>query len=122
VQESQVQLYTIGYFNRAEAAMYAREGDQIVFGNGAKLKVIDNPLSVFRRLARESGAEAFFPGTEQELAAAAERISDELRTQYTIAYYPSNPARDGSYRRIKVTVKAKSGLKVRAREGYLAPR
>lgn len=122
VQESHVQLYAIGYFNGEEAALYWGSGPLIVYRQDSGIKVVDNPRFVFARLARESGAEAFFPETDQELAEAAETISNELHTQYTIAYYPSNPARDGTYRRIKVTVQGKRGLKVRAREGYLAPR
>lgn len=47
-------------------------------------------------------------------------IADELGEQYTIAYYPTNQNRDGTYRRIRVEV---DGLEVNvhAREGYFQP-
>jgi hypothetical protein len=66
----------------------------------------------------ESGAEAFFPKSYIDLQFAVERISKDLRTQYTLAYYPPNPSREGKYRRIKVRLRPK-GLSVRARQGYV---
>jgi VWFA-related protein len=52
---------------------------------------------------------------------ACQSLSAELRRRYTLGYYPQNKARDGKYRRIRVDVK-KEKLKVRARDGYFAPR
>lgn len=52
---------------------------------------------------------------------AAQDLSAELRNQYTLAYHPTNKARDGSYRRIRVTLR-QPGLVVRTRGGYFAPR
>ncbi len=115
-QESQVQLYAIGYFSSSEEEISRRGGPLIRLSNMA---VVDNPMTVFKRLARESGAEAFFPKSDKQLQSAAERISKDLRTQYTLAYYPSNTTQDARYRRIKVSIRKHPGLKVRAREGYL---
>ncbi len=81
---------------------------------------IDNPRLVFKRLATESGAESFFPRSDMELRSAVDRISKDLRTQYTLAYYPSNRARGNQYRRIRVQLRPK-GLRVRARQGYVLP-
>ena len=46
-------------------------------------------------------------------------ILDELKTQYLIAYVPSNPAKDSKWREIKVKVKDKK-YAVRTRSGYYA--
>jgi hypothetical protein len=62
---------------------------------------IDNPLLVFERLSKESGAEAFFPANDGDLKRAIDRISSVLDAQYTLAYYPSNIDR---FRRIQVRV------------------
>lgn len=76
-----------------------------------------------KRLARETGGASFFPYSIEEVGPACRRIADDLRNQYTIGYVPSNQSDDGTYRRIHVRVKAAglSGLRVRTREGYMAP-
>ncbi len=51
---------------------------------------------------------------------AAQEISTELRQHYTIGYYPTNAARDGTYRNIKLEAKV-PGLRVRHRRGYYSP-
>jgi hypothetical protein len=50
-----------------------------------------------------------------------QEISSELRQQYSIGYYPSNAAQDGTYRRIQITTSFPD-YRVRARRGYYAPR
>jgi Ca-activated chloride channel homolog len=52
---------------------------------------------------------------------AFDQISEELRSQYTLGYYPTNTAHDGKFRKIKVEM-ANHDLKVLARKGYYAPR
>lgn len=49
------------------------------------------------------------------------QIVDELRNQYTLAYYPANQKRDGRWRKLSVAV-ARQGLSSRARRGYYAPK
>lgn len=114
LQESYAQLYTIGYFSSTEDDIYRKSGPRVMLENG---QLIDNPRTVFERLAKESGAKAFYPRTDKELRSVAEQISKDLRTQYTLAYYPSNTAQDGRYRQIKV--KVRGGFSVRARQGYV---
>jgi VWFA-related protein len=53
------------------------------------------------------------------LERAFNQIAEELRHQYALGYYPTNAARDGSYRKIRVRV-MRANLAVRAREGYRA--
>jgi VWFA-related protein len=50
----------------------------------------------------------------------ATQVAHDIRNQYTIAYTPSDQAMDGSFRQIKVTVKAAGNPTVRARSGYYA--
>ena len=57
------------------------------------------------------------------LSRAFAQIAEELRKQYALSYYPTNAAKDGSYRRVKVRISPTSqhqGLIVRARDGYRA--
>jgi len=58
--------------------------------------------------------------SEKNLVAAFDQISEELRSQYTISYSPSNKKDDGSYTKIRVEMKEKDSS-VLTRRGYCAP-
>ena len=71
-------------------------------------------------LAKETGGRAFFPSKVEDLARSFSRVSDELRSQYSLAYGPTNMKRDGTYRSIRIVASHKR-YKVRCRHGYYAP-
>jgi VWFA-related protein len=73
-------------------------------------------------LARASGGRNFAAATIQEARGAFAQVANEIGTQYSLGYYPSNKARDGRYRQIKVEVRGVTGASVRARDGYYAPK
>ena len=73
-----------------------------------------------KKLARETGGEAFFPKGIGELNRDFEQIQDELHSQYRLAYVPANRELDGSWRSIQVRVKGRDDLVVRTRQGYYA--
>jgi Ca-activated chloride channel family protein len=112
VRESEVQVYTIGYFDPAEEAQYKTRDKTITLIDGRE---IDNPQLVLNDLARESGGVAFFPKTDAELAKAVEEITRDIRAQYTLAFYPQSD--DGGYHQLRVTVRG-GRYTVRARPGY----
>ncbi|MEE8148248.1 MAG: VWA domain-containing protein, partial [Longimicrobiales bacterium] len=58
---------------------------------------------------------------DNDLAGGMKRITDETRAYYLIGYNPTNTTRDGKFRKIKVKVPNRKGLKIRARKGYYAP-
>jgi VWFA-related protein len=72
-------------------------------------------------MSRASGGRLVRADTLAQLPGAFKQIADELRTQYSLGYYPSNAARDGKYRKIRVRT-TRSNLSVRARPGYRARR
>jgi Ca-activated chloride channel homolog len=74
-----------------------------------------------KQLARETGARAFFPVTLTELGGVYDDIAGELAHQYSLGYQSSNPAKNGSFRRIALKISA-PGLSWRTRAGYLADR
>ena len=76
--------------------------------------------SILKEMAEETGGRLFRADNDKELSAAFEQISNELRSQYSLGYSPTNPARDGSYRRIEVKALPR-GLRVQTRKGYYAP-
>ncbi len=57
-----------------------------------------------RKISDRTGGRAFFPTQPTELQAAFSQIDQELRSQYLIAYTPTNKNRDGSYRRIRIEI------------------
>jgi Ca-activated chloride channel homolog len=59
----------------------------------------DNQMRTF---ARETGGQAYFPRFLGEFPGIFRNISDALRTSYTLTYTPSNTAKDGKFRKIKV--------------------
>jgi len=75
-------------------------------------------------LAEATGGAAYFPGEPgsiDTLEPNALEIARQIRSQYTIAYTPSHPAPDGSYRKLRVDVRG-SGLTATTRAGYRMPR
>ena len=73
------------------------------------------------QLSSDTGGKYFYAKSLSQLDDAFRQISDELRTQYLLAYYPSQRLSDSEFRRIQVTVNglpASSNFKVRNRIGY----
>lgn len=74
-------------------------------------------------LARVSGGRSFQAATLADARAAFARVAADIGTLYSIGYYPTNKARDGKFRTIKLEVKGvKDKAQVRARDGYYAPK
>jgi len=71
-------------------------------------------------LANETGGTAFVADQISDLDEMFGRIATELRAQYLLSYYSSNPRPDGQFRRIAVSIPKKPDLRVRARQGYYA--
>ena len=79
-----------------------------------------NP-GIAHKLAEETGGRMISVRSEKKLAEAFDEISEELRSQYTLGYYPTNSAQDGKFRKVKVET-TEHALKVLARKGYYAPK
>jgi VWFA-related protein len=77
--------------------------------------------SVAKKLTDETGGRTIVVRNEKNLQQAFDQISEELRSQYTLGYYSTNSAHDGSYRKIKVDTTRKD-LDVLTRRGYYAPK
>jgi VWFA-related protein len=77
-----------------------------------------------RKVAERTGGRAFFPRDEADLRASFAQIQLELRSQYLLAYSPSNKTRDGSYRQINLEIVnpelRKQKLRLLYRQGYYA--
>jgi Ca-activated chloride channel homolog len=95
VQDAGVPIYAIGLM-QALRIMY--EGQM---GASQRLDFLqaDNQMRTF---AKESGGMAFFPRFYGEFGEIFHEISEAMRNQYVLTYNPSNQARDGKFRKIKV--------------------
>jgi VWFA-related protein len=76
---------------------------------------------IAHKIADQTGGRVIEVSSEKHLQEAFDQISEELRSEYTIGYYPTNAARDGTFRKIKVEMTDKD-LKALARKGYYAPK
>ncbi|MCC7498031.1 MAG: VWA domain-containing protein [Bryobacterales bacterium] len=76
--------------------------------------------SALKRISEETGGRVFRVDRKYSLEQVFAEIQQEMRSQYSLTYSPSNPARDGSYRRLEVSTTNKD-LRVQARKGYFAP-
>ena len=72
------------------------------------------------QISEDTGGKYFYATSVPQLDDAFQKISDELRTQYLLAYYPSQRLSDSSFRRIEVKVDgaAAGSFTVRHRAGY----
>ncbi|MGA3295387.1 MAG: VWA domain-containing protein [Candidatus Acidiferrales bacterium] len=75
---------------------------------------------VASKMTTETGGRVINVRNDKGLEKAFDEISEELRSQYVLGYYPANPKRDGTFRKIKVDV-SRPDVKILARKGYYAP-
>jgi VWFA-related protein len=76
---------------------------------------------VAKKLSDETGGRTIEVSSEKRLNEAFDQISEELRSQYTVGYYPTNTRKDGYFRKVKVETSNKD-YKVLTRKGYYAPK
>ena len=102
-QAANVLVFTIRYTQKEHGQFTAR--------NKYGIRVMD-------RIARETGG-AHIDAETTDPHAYFRQIAEELRTSYDLAYYPSNPIKDDTFRKLVIRPK-QPGLAVRAKTGYFA--
>jgi VWFA-related protein len=115
-----VPVYVIQYDTRqANSHMLPSGWDIRAIPEGYRDKgaIYANATRFLQSLCSGSGGRLESAAGAGNLEEAFSRIGEELRTQYTLCYYPANPKRDGAVRRIRVEVKHPD-LTVRARTEY----
>jgi Ca-activated chloride channel family protein len=117
---------TVSKVNYKEAVRAAQEAEAIVYS----IIVVPIEASAGRdtggehaliQISEDTGGKYFYATSLSELDLAFQKISDELRTQYLLAYYPSQRLADSDFRRIQVSIDrlpAGSDFQVRHRTGY----
>lgn len=107
---------------RAEAAIYCISTNTdwlAIDGDKPRKMHVEGGDKVLEEFADQSGGRVFYPYKVDDLAQSFVDIGTELRSQYFIAYSPSNSQSTGKYRKIEVQTDRK-GLNVRTRKGYYA--
>jgi Ca-activated chloride channel family protein len=126
---------TTSKVNYAEAVRAAQQSEAIIYS----IIIVPIEASAGRntggehaliQISADTGGKHYYASDIPRLDAAFRQISDELRTQYLLAYYPTKRLSDSDYRRIEVKVKHPSStgktppieetplLQVRHRSGY----
>jgi len=110
-QRADTVIYAVGVFS-----------DDDIKHNHRAMKKARSALS---ELANATGGLAFFPESAEDTESICTQIAHDIRNQYTLAYYPTNTARDGTFRSVQVQVTPPRNvgkLTVRTRTGYYASR
>ena len=117
---------TVSKVDYKEALRTAQEAEAIVYS----IIVVPVEASAGRdtggehalmQLSGDTGGKYYYASSLPQLDNAFQQISDELRTQYLLAYYPSQRLSDSGFRRVQVGITgspAASVYRVRHRAGY----
>lgn len=101
---------------KAEAVIYSIGVGDDFYGGVNK--------GILGKISERTGGRAYFPRDERELRDAFKQIQEEMRSQYLLAYEPSNTEKDGTYRKIEIQLVnpelAKQKVKLTHRQGYFA--
>jgi len=109
----------------AEAIEAAHKADAIIYSihyfdpsayRGMWVSASDRDL---KKMSEDTGGRLFRVSRKNTLEAIFSEIQQELRSQYSLGYSPTNPVRDGGFRRLEVRTRRKD-LTVQARKGYYA--
>ncbi len=109
--ESNAVIYAIGVFSDDD-----RKNNK---------KMIRKSKKDLTALAEATGGLAFFPDSLADVDPVCVQVAHDIRNQYTLGYYPTNTAKDGTFRSVKVDLippKGRGKLTVRTRTGYYAQR
>ena len=106
-------LKAAGEMNALIYPVFLRSGER--FGRNWSLKSRER----MQELADASGGRLFPAESISDLDPVFPLVAQELRSVYTVAYYPENQAFDGAWRSVQVKVR-RPGVQVRARPGYYA--
>jgi len=101
-EQNDIAIYAMGLLKGGESAKTKRAHDEL-----------DD-------LTERTGGYVHYPPSIDAIDASALAIARQIRSQYTLGYAPLNQVLDGSYRKLRVEVKAPEHLSVRTRAGYRA--
>jgi VWFA-related protein len=114
-QKSNAVIYTLGLLGSEEPGGLFK-----IHGSSAH-----RAAKILEKIAEATGGQSYFPKSLDEVESTCEQVAHDIRNQYTLAYYPSNTRKDGTFRAVRVDAFAPgthTKLAVRTRPGYYAPK
>ena len=109
--------------SREQALEMAQRADTVIYTISTNVSHVETDGDkLMRYFADQTGGVSFFPFQAKDLNQSFENIANELRHQYNLFYRPQPLKNDGLYHSVKIRVKDRKGLVVRARKGYYARR
>lgn len=118
---------TSSRIGKQEVIDLAVKSDVVIYAIG--IRDADFPegkldAGALRKVSNKTGGRAFIPAGPGDLTQAFSQIDQELRSQYLIAYSPTNKNRDASYRRLRIEIVnpalRQQKLQLLYRQGYYA--
>jgi VWFA-related protein len=108
-QKSDAVIYCIDY---SDPSAYGGGFGMINLGGGGG-------GSAMHKMSDETGGRVYKVDRKHSLDQVFKELQDEMRSQYSIGYTPTNDRKDGTYRKLEVKL-ANKDLKAQARKGYYA--
>lgn len=108
-EASDATIYAIGVFSDDD-----RKNDK---------RMVRHSKKILTELAEATGGLAYFPEGPEEVDPICTQVAHDIRNQYTLGYYPTNTARDGTFRTVQIQLNPLKGygkVSVRTRTGYFA--
>lgn len=106
-QRADAIIYSVYYVDRQFYSGYGR-----VFGGGSG-------EGSLRRMSEDTGGRVYTVDRNHSLAEIYSEIERDVRSQYSLAYSPTNSTQDGTFRKLEIRTNNKD-FKVQARKGYYA--
>ena len=97
---------------------YVRKAGISIYAVGLKISGADLEVKYkLNKMANLTGGQTFYIDSAKHLDAVYKQINEELRSQYMLTYYSTNPERKDSWRKVEVKVEPTS-LQARTISGY----
>ncbi|MDX2268125.1 MAG: VWA domain-containing protein [Bryobacter sp.] len=108
------------YYKFQDALKQSHLADAVVYGFFYAERGYYSDMGTMKKFSSETGGRVVDVTRRGALEQAFAQLEEEMRSQYSLAYSPSNQNRDGAFRKIEIKTRQRD-LKVQARRGYYAP-
>ena len=105
---------------KADAVIYSIDySDPRAYGGFGTISLGGGGEGELRKMSDETGGRVYKVDRRHPLDEVFRELQEEMRSQYSMAYTPTNEVKDGGYRHLEVRT-ANKDLKAQARKGYYA--